>query len=253
MLKNILVLATGLAISSVAFAATKEIRETYPIDPDGTISVDNINGDIEISGWDRDEVELHAIVKARKEEHLDRIEIDISATSSRFSVETDYEKQSGWWGNNSNNSGEGTYILQVPRNAQLRSVESVNGAIEVIGVAGSMNLSTVNGDIEASGLTGDAEIDTVNGSIEVQFDKMNDRQDVVLDSVNGSIRVDLPENASARLDASTVHGRISSNLDLEVEKGRFVGSDLRDVVGGGDATISMENVNGSIRIEGRAR
>ncbi len=56
-------------------------------------------------------------------------------------------------------------------------------------------------------------------------------------------------DASARVVAETVNGSIDADdFGLEVEKG-FVGRDLDGEIGGGDARISLDTVNGSIRIK----
>jgi DUF4097 and DUF4098 domain-containing protein YvlB len=66
--------------------------------------------------------------------------------------------------------------------------------------------------------------------------------------VNGKITLVLPANASARVEAETVNGSINADdFGLEPEKG-FVGRDLSGEIGGGDARISLDTVNGSIKI-----
>jgi DUF4097 and DUF4098 domain-containing protein YvlB len=50
------------------------------------------------------------------------------------------------------------------------------------------------------------------------------------------------------VEAETVNGSISADdFGLEAEKG-FVGRDLSGEIGGGDARISLDTVNGSIKI-----
>ena len=73
--------------------------------------------------------------------------------------------------------------------------------------------------------------------------------EIELESVNGAIELYLPAGVSARVDAETVNGSIDADdFGLEVEKG-FVGRDLDGEIGGGDAKVSLDAVNGSIRIK----
>ena len=102
--------------------------------------------------------------------------------------------------------------------------------------------------IKKIGYIDDAEFSTVNGNLEVAFDELGGGQQVSLESVNGSLKLTVPSHADAEFDASTVHGRISNDLGLEVEKGRWVGSSLKGSLGGGSAQVTLENVNGSIDI-----
>jgi len=60
--------------------------------------------------------------------------------------------------------------------------------------------------------------------------------------------IKLPADASARINAETVNGSIkASDFGLKVEKG-YVGRELDGQIGGGDARISLDTVNGSIHI-----
>jgi DUF4097 and DUF4098 domain-containing protein YvlB len=77
---------------------------------------------------------------------------------------------------------------------------------------------------------------------------MGGGQRVSADAVNGKIVLVLPADASARVEAETVNGSIDADdFGLEPEKG-FVGRDLSGEIGGGDARISLDTVNGSINI-----
>ena len=69
------------------------------------------------------------------------------------------------------------------------------------------------------------------------------------DTVNGSIQVYLPENASASVNAESLNGSIKGgDFDLEVHKGRFIGRDMQGTIGDGSARLSLDTVNGSIRV-----
>ena len=52
----------------------------------------------------------------------------------------------------------------------------------------------------------------------------------------------------ARVNANTVHCRISNDFNLPVNKGRFVGRKLSGLIGDGDGRIELSNVNGAITI-----
>jgi DUF4097 and DUF4098 domain-containing protein YvlB len=142
-------------------------------------------------------------------------------------------------------------VLEVPASINLDTISTVNGEFEITSVFGQVKAETVNGSLEAVGLEGDVNFDTVNGSIRVEFNQMGAGQRVTADAVNGKIILLLPADASARIEAETVNGSIdASDFGLEPEKG-FVGRDLSGVIGSGDARISLDTVNGSIKIQKR--
>ncbi|MDH3941573.1 MAG: DUF4097 domain-containing protein, partial [Xanthomonadales bacterium] len=78
--------------------------------------------------------------------------------------------------------------------------------------------------------------------------ELGECQRVNAEAVNGKITLLVPANTSARVNAETVNGSINAeDFGLKPEKG-FVGRDLSGDIGGGDARISLDTVNGSIKI-----
>jgi DUF4097 and DUF4098 domain-containing protein YvlB len=76
-------------------------------------------------------------------------------------------------------------------------------------------------------------------------------QRVNAEAVNGKITLLVPPEASARIEAETVNGSIDcDDFGLEAEKG-FVGRDLSGEIGGGDAKVSLDTVNGSIKVRSK--
>lgn len=239
-------LATGLLLPSSAFGLERTFSQTYPLKSGGVFSIDNINGDVTIESWDRAEVSVEALTTARSQEGLDRVEIRVKASEDRVSIDTHYDEKRGWSWNN--DGGDVDYTVKVPRNAELRDIELVNGALRITGFPGRVSASTVNGKIEISGLSGDLELESVNGKVEASFEQLGGSQRVEIESVNGVIELRVPKSADFEVDASTVHGRISNDFGLEVDHGEFVGHDLRGRVGSGGARVKLDNVNGAIKI-----
>jgi len=240
-----------LFFSAAVSAAVKETEEkSFEVDPGARISLENVNGDIRITGASGSTVHMVAHKKAGKQEYLDELQIVVSAEDDYVRIETRHPKsEGGWfkWGNDS--SGSVSYVLEVPADVNLDTISTVNGDVEISAVRGMVKGETVNGSLVASGLEGDVDLETVNGSVRAEFDVLGDGQRVSAEAVNGKIVLVIPGDASARVEAETVNGSINAgDFGLEAEKG-FVGRDLSGRIGEGDAKISLETVNGSIRIE----
>ena len=88
--------ALVLALASGAYAAdhrgslTEEFHQTYPLTPNGRIELDNINGDVHISTWDRNEVKVDAIKSADEKERLDEAKIEVNSGKDYISIQTKY-------------------------------------------------------------------------------------------------------------------------------------------------------------------
>ncbi len=245
-MKSSLFLAAALlALVPVARASvTETVSKTFPLSADGTVHLENVNGDIDITAWDKPEISIVAEKKAKNEEDLARVTLEFDASPSRVTIKTRYPK-TGWFGSNIRASVR--YKLMVPAGAHLEKIDTVNSAITVTGVQGRVNLDTVNGSISATGLAADAVLDSVNGALHAEFASLARVTTVKLDSVNGSATVTLPKGAGASIDADTVNGRVS--IDQPVKLGKLHRRSLDGQIGEGGPRIDLETVNGSISIK----
>ena len=235
-----------VALAASAFAAfseTEKFSQTCPLPANGAVRLSNINGAVDIVGWDKNEVLIEAEKSAKTPEELARIHIEVDPQSDRVVVKTVHDK-AGLLRNDAR--GEVRYHLKVPAGAVLEKIASVNSTVTVSGIRGAVTVATVNGGIRASGLSADASLETVNGSVRAQFAVVTAGQHISAESVNGSCELSLPANAGAHLDLSSVNGSTSCDFPVTIEKsGRH---SLRGNIGNGAASVKAETVNGGIRI-----
>ena len=228
-------------------ALTEEFHQTYTITADGRIELDNINGDVHISSWDRNEVKVDAVKYADTKERLDEAKIEVDSGKDYLSVRTKYPgHNNNWnWGSH-NNPASVEYTLTVPRTARLDEIKLINGALDITGIAGEVRASCINGRLDGNNLSGRAELSTVNGRLEAKFDQIA-KQSVELNSVNGSVSLTIPSDSNAEIEANTVSGNINNDFGLHVSH-HFVGHNLRGEIGQGGAHIKLSNVNGRIEV-----
>jgi DUF4097 and DUF4098 domain-containing protein YvlB len=230
---------------------TEEFHQSYALAATGRVSIANINGDVHISAWDRNEVKVDAVKRAYSPQRLSEVTIDITNTADGVSIKTKYPERNLNFDSRSreNNPAAVEYTLTVPRTARIDSAELVNGSLDIEGVQGDVRASLVNGEVKANGLSGEAKLSTVNGTMEVNLAGLMESKGATLNSVNGSIVLIVPSGASADVRASTVHGRITNDFGLTVNEGQYVGRDLSGQIGSGGPRIRLNNVNGSIAIK----
>ena len=236
--------AALLALFAIpAFASvTQEFHRTVPLSADGRVSLSNVNGDVEITGWGRNEVQIDAVKTASDEQKLNEMQIEVSNSSNSLDIETKYPHHLV-----NNNPGSVHYTLHVPQNARIDKVNLVNGSLTVDKLSGEVKANLVNGKVHASDLAGTADLATVNGAIEANYNSLNNVREITLKSVNGSVSLLLPQSPNANVEASNVNGGISTDFPLTV-KGHFVGKSMSGTLGSGGVKIELNNVNGSIHI-----
>jgi hypothetical protein len=248
--------ATALLLFCVAALAsdhpgsvTEEFHQTYPLSAQGRIDLENLNGPVHISGWDRNEVKVDAVKRARSKERLDEAKIVVDSRANSIVIHTEYpgHDHDFWNDDHHDNPASVEYTLTVPRTANLDEIKLVNGALDVRDLAGEVRASCVNGRIEAQNLQGRARLNSVNGELVISVDRLPSSS-LELSSVNGTLRVTLPSDARADLEASTVSGSISNDFGLPVSRHQFIGHSLHGELGGGGTHIRLSNVNGRIEI-----
>ena len=242
--------ALGVAVIAIATqmslhaALTEELHKTCPIDAGGRVSLNNVNGAVHISAWARNDVQVDAIKRADTPEALKEAEIVIDSASGSISIRTRYPKSHG-----RKEPASVEYTLKVPRRARLFAVETVNGGVDVGGVAGNVKVSSVNGSVIARNLESEAQLSTVNGRVEASFEKLEGTPSISLHTVNGSISLSIPDKSNAELNASTVHGRISNDFGMAVSTKHYrPGGSFTGRIGSGGARIRLSSVNGGITI-----
>ncbi|MBV8818989.1 MAG: DUF4097 family beta strand repeat protein [Acidobacteriaceae bacterium] len=177
----------------------EDFHYSYPLTGKGTITLENANGAVEVSGWNQDRVEVSGTKYAASKSLLDAVKIDAYASGGvvRIRTERPSGETRGNWGAH--------YVLRVPRSALLDSIVTTNGSIRVEEMENNARLKTTNGSLRVHDLHGDLDARTTNGSLEVTQVEGNAR----LQTSNGSIDAD---GGGGTFEADTTNGAIHANL-----------------------------------------
>ncbi|HYO90161.1 MAG TPA: DUF4097 family beta strand repeat-containing protein [Pyrinomonadaceae bacterium] len=239
----------------------EEFHQSYQLSQQGRIQLENINGIVRVTGWDRNEVKVDAVKWAYTRERLDEAQIVVEPGAESLRIYTKYPQRNmdfrGDPQGRLNNPATVEYTLFVPRGVRVDAIEIINGDVSLEGLTGDIRASSINGNVTARGLLGEAKLSTINGNLEANFNQLNAAKPISLTSVNGNVTIILPSDASANLRANNVHGGITNDFGLPVRKGEYVGYDLAGQLGQGVTRIKLANVNGQITIrranDGRAQ
>jgi hypothetical protein len=242
----VVLLGAAVAVSAGSYDFTDEIDRSFPLERGGSVSLDNVNGDVIVNVWSGGEVRVQATRSASSQELLDGLEVEIDSTGSELRIETRYPSQRSGWGRHGHTKVE--YTLTVPTWAALDGIDLVNGNLRVDGVEGDIDAESVNGTIELVDVAGSVEASTVNGPLNVIATRVGPGAEFDLESVNGLIDLRLAPGIGVEVDAESVNGHIRNDFGIDVHKGKWVGSNMRGVVGDGSIRVSLETVNGNIRL-----
>jgi hypothetical protein len=244
----------ALVVATVARADDYSFKEpfsqTAPFNANGSLSLANVNGSVEIRTWDKNEILVEGEKSAKTDEELKQIELTIDLTDKHAAIKVHLPKRSGSWFFGNTIRASVRFTITMPATASIDRLQTVNSGVTIDGLRGSIEAESVNGQIHASGLGGDIHFATVNGAIHADFATVAPHQELSFKTVNGSITVGLPKSAGVALHGSVVNGHISCDFPLELGE-RTSGRNLSGTIGDGRASLRAETVNGNIAIKER--
>ena len=246
--------AFGFIVDALA-RAQEEFHETYKLKSGSPVSVENTNGNISVTVWEEDYVDVYAVKKTRKDEdELKKVEIQVSK-NDELRIKTHYIKKRA--------KVSVDYTIKVPKTIKVERTKTTNGQVELRGTYGDTYVKstngtlsikdtdgfieayTTNGDINLTGATGIKSARTTNGSINVSFSKLADSVEIT--TTNGSINLTISQDLDADIDLSTTNGSVKASgisilLD-EISKHHITGK-----LGSGGKKLKAKTVNGGITI-----
>lgn len=280
---------TLCVLTPLAVWAGDSIDQSWMVDSDVRISVENVAGEIHVNGWDRNEVRLTGELG----DSVDELEVNASSSRLQIAVLNRDER----------NIDETVLILRVPEGAiieafavsadieiagldneklsatsvsgdveiratsQWVSIESISGDVIFSGQTPRISAESVSGDIELSGLSGDVEASTVSGDMEIEVGMMDKGRfetvsgDIQVstelsssgrlsaESMSGDVIVSLPAEQSGVFKAQSFSGRISTDFGTVSHAKHGPGSRLKHVVGNHAAEIRLESFSGNIKLQ----
>lgn len=128
------------------------------------------------------------------------------------------------------------------------NINTTSGEVELRGLTEAIVVKTVSGDITIEeARDGRLNIDTASGNIRYDgsLAKSSENQ---INSISGDVELQIPEDAGVNLNASSVSGDMSTDIDLD---GTIEEHALRGVIGDGAASLSITTTSGDVQIEQR--
>jgi DUF4097 and DUF4098 domain-containing protein YvlB len=175
---------------------TDRVSRRIKLEPNGSVSVQNISGDITVTAGSGDEVSIEAVKRAHGSRgQLNNVSVDISEAPSRVDVRTNY------LGRNGDVSVD--YTIAVPASASV-DVHSVSGDVKVSGAKGLVRIESVSGSITAAGTPRLEKAKSVSG--DVTLTDAAGEGDISLGSISGTIHA--KGLKSRGVDVSSVSGDV---------------------------------------------
>ncbi|MFC6938791.1 DUF4097 domain-containing protein [Salinirubellus sp. GCM10025818] len=254
--------AAGLA-GCVGFAGpdvTESSSRTFDA-PEGVVSIENRNGDVEVGPHDDGDSEgvvVEIRKRGRSQAAIDAVAVEGATEEGDLVVRTMYDDRL--------RNASVDLSVRVPEGTAVGSVETRNGDAVVRSVSGDVRATTSNGDAravdvdgyvtvrssngdaEARGTTGLAGARSANGDVRVEVYDLRGATDAT--SANG----DVEAGVAPGLDATVLATAGNGDLDVEVELDDASVStrQARGRLGDGGPLLTLTSANGDVRLYGLA-
>lgn len=230
---RIALLSAVLAALPQAAAAEQVHNKRATIAPDATIDVSNVQGSVSVTAWDRNEVELQALLESDK----DRLEFEATERQVRIRVDRPDHRRY-------DDDDDATLTLKVPKGARL-IVDTVSADILVDGVRGEQRLESVSGTVETRAYDQPVSLHAVSGEITVSGS--GGKAALTTENVSGTTIV---SGIRGTYEGQTVSGTINASiaaverLHVETVSGD---ADITAALGPA-ARTDMESVSGTLTL-----
>lgn len=182
----------GFSNDDTFISKQKSIKKTYIVNPNAGIDIDNRYGNISVSTWDEDKIDLDITIKVTGpnekwvNERLNTIDVGITALKPMVTAITKLGSSS-LKSKGSNNSFEINYVIKIPKNGTVKLMNKY-GNITILSLEGASDITCKYGKVTAGKLNNtknrfqieycqNSTIDYINnGTIEARYSglKIND-------------------------------------------------------------------------------
>jgi hypothetical protein len=219
-----------------------EIREET-VSATGSLSVrGGPNGGIRVIGSDRRDVLVRAMVHTWGDDEDEAREI-----AEQIVVETDGEIRAEGPDRNGDQGWSVGYEIFTPRDTDLM-LDTHNGGIVIETVRGDLSFETTNGGVKLEDLAGNVHGRTTNGGVDATLTGDTwDGDEFDVRTTNGGVRLRVPNDYSARLEASTTNGGVHIDFPVTVQ-GR-IGREISTTLGAGGPLVRIGTTNGGVHVD----
>lgn len=225
-----------------------EFRKLVDFKAGGTMAVEHTLGNIGITGWDKDSVEVVATgregesgsgrkIRVYSMEDLEP-SIDVRLAGGVLRVRT--RSLGGPWA-----TGGLDYAISVPRSVNLNGISLDKGNVTVSDIYGRVDAAIFTGNLTVKNFSGAVRASLEAGQADVELLDVHDDDVIDITVKEGDITLRLQPETNARVEAESRGGEITSDYDLGQ---RLPVRSITSRLGNGAARITLKASRGNIRI-----
>lgn len=269
----------GFSNDDTFISKQKNIKKTYIVNSNAGIDIDNKYGNITVSTWDEDKIDLDITIKVSGgnedwvNEKLNSIDIDITALKSLVSAVTTIGNSS-FKSKGSSNSFEINYVIKIPKNGSVK-LNNKYGNITTVNLESTTDIACKYGKVILGKLNGsnnrlqieycqNSAVDYIkNATIQARYSglKINDAGNINLDASYSDLTVGDSQNIKYDANYGTLKfqkvnsfngtgnyltiliAEISNNLSVDAKYSKLIVGNINEKAGTITVTSGYSDVS----------
>lgn len=248
-----------IVMAAAALASAQEFQQSYRVGAGGSIRIQNVSGNIQMTGYDGDAIAVSGFKEGRDRQ---LVEIEDMSSGNRVDVRVRYPRPC-------NCDASVRFEVKVPRsvNYNFDKISTASGDIEMSGVTGHLKAQTASGDVlirEVSGsvdaatasgtmrvknLTGTVSARSASGDVEVEIARLEGSDNMEFSSASGDVTVRLPANLDGEIDMSSATGSLRTDFPLAVKsRQNGPGEWARGQLGNSSRRVRISSASGDVSL-----
>lgn len=228
-----------------------EFRKTLAFAPGGTLTLENDYGDVSITGWDREEVQITARA-ATVEERPDTAGRPYHIRKVTPEVEVQETPGGGLLVRTPTYEGAGEapavdFDIKVPSSIVLSGLRMSEGDLTIADVFGRIEASVDQGSLVITNFSGTLRATLGTGGADVEALDLREGDEITVTTRRGDIDLHLEPNANAIVEADAGRGEVTSDFTLGA-KTKLPAPAVKGWIGQGGPSIILRTGEGRIRI-----
>lgn len=241
----------GFSNDDAFITKQKNIKKTYIVNSNAGIDIDNKYGNITVSTWNEDKIDLDITIKVNGpnenwvNERLNSIDVDITALKGMVTAITNLGNSS-LKSKGSNNSFEINYVIRIPKNGSVKLVNKY-GNISTLSLEANTDINCKYGKVTLGKLNGS------NNQIEIAYCQNSSIDYIKTGSIDARYS-GLKINDSGNLNLSANYTDVSlneaQNIKYQCNYGTFKFQKINSLNGSGNyLTINVGEVSSNFSFD----
>ena len=247
----ILIPFLGFSNDDTFITKQKNIKKTYIVNSNAGIDIDNRYGNITVSTWNEDKIDLDITIKVNGpnenwvNERLNSIEVDITALKGMVTAITNLGNSS-LKSKGSNNSFEINYVIKIPKNGSVKLVNKY-GNISTLSLEANTDINCKYGKVTLGKLNGS------NNQIEIAYCQ-NSSIDYIktgsIDARYSGLKINDSGNLNLSANYTDVTLNEAQNIKYQCNYGTFKFQKINSLNGSGNyLTINIGEVSSNFSFD----